>query len=134
MRFRPEPPFEHGQSPRTAVLLCNLGTPDAPTAPALRRYLAEFLFDPRVVEIPRPLWWLILHGIILRVRPKKSAAKYASIWTPQGSPLLLESRALTQAVAGRLQERFGDRVRIEMSDAAGRSIFGAIDQRVVPAS
>jgi ferrochelatase len=74
-------------APGTAVLLCNLGTPDAPTAPALRRYLAEFLGDPRVVEIPRWLWMLILHGIILRTRPAKSAAKYASVWTPEGSPL-----------------------------------------------
>ena len=91
MAFRTEPEFTHGapgvEAPRTAVLLCNLGTPDAPTAPALRRYLAEFLGDHRVVEIPKPLWWLILHGIILRVRPAKSAAKYASIWTPEGSPL-----------------------------------------------
>jgi ferrochelatase len=70
------------------VLLCNLGTPDAAHAAAVRRYLAEFLGDPRVVEIPRPVWWLpILHGIILRVRPAKSAKKYASIWTPEGSPL-----------------------------------------------
>lgn len=85
--FQPEPPFEHGQAPRTAVLLCNLGTPDAPTAPALRRYLGQFLADHRVVEIPRLVWLPILHGIILRVRPAKSAAKYASIWTPEGSPL-----------------------------------------------
>lgn len=71
----------------TAILLCNLGTPDAPTAPALRRYLAQFLGDPRVVEIPPLAWRPILHGIILRTRPAKSAAKYASIWTDQGSPL-----------------------------------------------
>jgi ferrochelatase len=78
MPFKKEPAFQHGQAERTAVLLCNLGTPDEPTAPALRRYLAEFLGDHRVVEIPRPIWWLILHGIILRTRPAKSAAKYAS--------------------------------------------------------
>ena len=71
MPFRKEPDFEHGQAPATAVLLCNLGTPDAPTPSALRRYLAEFLGDHRVVEIPRLLWLLILHGIILRVRPAK---------------------------------------------------------------
>ena len=82
-----EPPYTHGQAPKTAVLLCNLGTPDEPTAPAVRRYLAQFLSDPRVVEIPRLLWLPILHGIVLRVRPARSAAKYASIWTPQGSPL-----------------------------------------------
>ncbi|KQP22647.1 ferrochelatase [Pseudorhodoferax sp. Leaf267] len=74
-------------SDQTAVLYCNLGTPDAPTAPAVRRYLAEFLADPRVVEIPRAVWLPILHGIILRVRPAKSAAKYASVWTEQGSAL-----------------------------------------------
>lgn len=73
--------------PDTAVLLCNLGTPDAPTAPALRRYLAQFLSDPRVVEIPRLLWLPLLHGLILRTRPAKSAAKYASIWQSDGSPL-----------------------------------------------
>jgi len=85
MSFAPEPPYRHGSAERTAVLLVNLGTPDAPTPAALRRYLAQFLWDPRVVEIPRPLWWLILNGVILRTRPAKSAAKYASIWTEQGS-------------------------------------------------
>ena len=101
-RFAPEPPFRHGQAPRTAVLLVNLGTPDAPTPSALRRYLAQFLGDPRVVEIPRWIWMIILHGIILRVRPAKSAHKYASIWTPQGSPLKVwterQAQALQQAM------------------------------------
>ncbi|MBX9937370.1 MAG: ferrochelatase [Burkholderiaceae bacterium] len=87
MPFYPEPAYTHGQAPRTGILLCNLGTPDAPTPSALRRYLGQFLSDQRVVEIPKPLWWLILHGIILRTRPRKSAAKYASVWTPEGSPL-----------------------------------------------
>jgi ferrochelatase len=88
MPFKPEPSsLPHGQAARTAILFCNLGSPDAPTPAALRRYLAEFLNDPRVVEIPQPIWWLILHGIILRLRPAKSAAKYASIWTEAGSPL-----------------------------------------------
>jgi ferrochelatase len=87
MAFKPEPPYRHGQAPATAILLCNLGTPEAPTPKALRVYLAQFLSDPRVVEIPRFIWWLILHGIVLRVRPAKSAAKYASIWTVEGSPL-----------------------------------------------
>ena len=87
-RFAPEPSLPANQAPRTAVLLCNLGTPDAPTATAVRRYLAEFLSDDRVVEIPKLAWWPILHGIILRTRPAKSAAKYASIWhAKDGSPL-----------------------------------------------
>ena len=92
MTFSPEPVYQHGQAPRTAILLVNLGTPDAPTPKAVGRYLKEFLSDPRVVEIPRPLWWLILHGVLLRVRPRQSAAKYASIWTPDGSPLLTWSQ------------------------------------------
>jgi len=100
--FAAEPAFTHGQKSRTAVLLCNLGTPDAPTAAALRRYLGEFLGDHRVVEIPRLIWLTILHGIILRVRPAKSAKKYASIWTEQGSPL----KVWTQRQAQALQEKF----------------------------
>ncbi len=99
MSFGNEPPHTHGQPERTAVLLVNLGTPDEPTAPALRRYLAEFLSDPRVVEIPRLPWWLILHGVILRTRPAKSAAKYASVWMPEGSPLAVWTRRLQQALA-----------------------------------
>ncbi|WP_311221262.1 MULTISPECIES: ferrochelatase [unclassified Acidovorax] len=90
--------------PRTAVLLCNLGTPDEPTAPALRRYLAQFLGDPRVVEIPRIAWLPILYGIILRVRPAKSAAKYASIWTPEGSPLAVWTAKQAVMLCGWLGE------------------------------
>jgi ferrochelatase len=105
MPFSKEPPFTHGQTPRTAVLYCNLGTPDAPTAPAVRRYLAEFLSDQRVVEIPRLLWLLILHGIILRFRPAKSAAKYASIWTPEGSPLKIGTEKQAKLLQGLLGEQ-----------------------------
>ncbi|MBA4260948.1 MAG: ferrochelatase, partial [Comamonadaceae bacterium] len=105
MAFQAEPPFSHGQAPGTAVVLCNLGTPDAATAPAVRRYLAEFLGDHRVVEIPRPLWWLILHGIILRTRPAQSAAKYARVWTPEGSPLKVWTDKQATLLRGYLGER-----------------------------
>lgn len=97
--------FRHGTPQRTAVVLINLGTPDSPTAPALKRYLAEFLADPRVVEIPRLIWWPILHGIILNTRPRKSAEKYASIWTPEGSPLRVHTERQTKLVKGLLGER-----------------------------
>ena len=105
MTFVAEPTFRHGTPQRTAVLLVNLGTPDAPTPAALRRYLAQFLGDPRVVEIPRLLWWLILHGVILRVRPAKSAKKYESIWMPEGSPLLVWSAKQATLLRGYLGER-----------------------------
>lgn len=128
MSFRPEPPYSHGQPARTAVLLCNLGTPDAPTAAALRRYLAEFLGDPRVVEIPRPLWWLILHGIILRTRPAKSAAKYASIWTPDGSPLAVWTARQATMLGGWLGER-GHQVTVRHAMRYGNpSIASQLDQ------
>lgn len=103
--MKPEPAHRHGSAERTAVLLVNLGTPDAPTAPALRRYLAEFLSDPRVVEIPRAPWWLLLHGVILRLRPRKSAVKYASIWSAEGSPLAVWTRKQAVLLAGYLGER-----------------------------
>lgn len=105
MPYRTEPALPHGTPERTAVLLVNLGTPDAPTPPALRRYLREFLSDPRVVEIPRLLWWPLLHGIVLRTRPAKSAAKYASIWTPEGSPLAVWTAKQTTLLQGYLGER-----------------------------
>ena len=104
MTKQQEPAFRHGQTPRTAVLLVNLGTPDEPTAPALRRYLAEFLSDSRVVGLPKLVWWPILHGIILPTRPAKSAAKYASVWMPEGSPLAVWTRRQTAAVAARLAD------------------------------
>ena len=109
-RFAPEPPHIHGAQPKTAVLLVNLGTPTAPTAPALRRYLAQFLSDPRLIEIPRPVWWLILHGIVLRLRPKKSAQKYAKIWTPEGSPLAAHTARQAKLLRGALGSDPGIRV------------------------
>ena len=105
MSYRPEPAFRHGQAERTALLLVNLGTPDEATAPALRRYLAEFLSDPRVVEIPRLPWWLVLHGIILRTRPARSAAKYRSVWLPEGSPLAVWTQRQTAALAEALNSQ-----------------------------
>jgi ferrochelatase len=83
-------------APAIAVVLINLGTPSAPTAPAVREYLAQFLGDRRVVDYPRWLWWPILHGVILRLRPRRSARAYAKIWTPQGSPLLVNTLGLAK--------------------------------------
>jgi ferrochelatase len=107
-KFAKEPPFTHGQAPRTAVLFCNLGTPDTPTPAGVRRFLSEFLSDPRVVEIPRLVWLLILHGIVLRVRPARSAAKYASIWLPEGSPLKVWTEKQARLLQGWLAQRGHD--------------------------
>jgi protoporphyrin/coproporphyrin ferrochelatase len=104
MAYLPEPPFAHGSQARTGILLVNLGTPDEPTAGAVRRYLAEFLWDPRVVEIPRVAWWPILRFILL-TRPARSAAKYAAVWTKEGSPLRVYLGRQVQLLRGYLGER-----------------------------
>lgn len=109
----------------TGVLITNLGTPDAPTAKALRVYLAEFLADPRVIEIPKFIWWLVLHGIILRTRPKKSAAKYQTIWTPEGSPLL----AIAKRQAAAIQQQLGDAALVKLGMRYGNpSITQALQE------
>jgi ferrochelatase len=95
-------------------VLVNLGTPDAPTAPALRRYLKQFLSDARVVEIPRIIWWLILNLIILRIRPAKSAAKYRTVWTAEGSPLLVIARRQAEGLRQWLNQQ-GVAVRVEVA-------------------
>jgi len=124
---RPEPPWRHGSAPRIAVLLANLGTPAEPTPAALRRYLAEFLSDRRVIEIPRLLWWPILHGVILRTRPARSAAKYASIWTPEGSPLAVWTARQAVMLGGFLGER-GHQVAVRAAMRYGEpSIASALD-------
>ena len=105
MTVAPEPAHAHGSAAKTAIVLCNLGTPDAPTPAAVRRYLAEFLSDPRVVEIPRAAWLPILHGVVLRVRPARSARKYASIWMPEGSPLKVWTERQAVLLEGYLGER-----------------------------
>lgn len=96
-------PHEGRFNKKTGILVTNLGSPDAPTPKALRVYLAEFLSDPRIVEIPRLIWLMILHGIILRIRPKKSAKAYESIWTENGSPLIHISQQQADKIAEKLK-------------------------------
>ncbi len=109
-----------GADIKTGVLLCNLGSPDSAETAAVRRYLKEFLWDPRVVEFPRPLWWLVLNGIILRFRPRRSAAAYAKVWTEQGSPLIHISRQQEHALAQALNVACGDRVVVELAMRYGQ--------------
>jgi len=106
---------QHDPSGRLGVLMVNLGTPDGPDAASVRRFLTAFLWDPRVVEAPRWLWWLALHGVILRIRPSKSSHAYRQIWTPEGSPLLVHSRALAKRIEAALQPRWNAAVALGMS-------------------
>ena len=120
--------FEHGRRQRIGILVCNLGTPDAPTASAVRRYLAEFLSDPRVIETPRLLWWPILHGVILNTRPRRSAHAYAKIWQTEGSPLLTLSQSLTRKLGTALSPGDDDALLVALGMRYGKpSIASALD-------
>lgn len=121
--------FKHDSQIVTGVLIANLGTPDAPTTSALRRYLAQFLWDPRIVDMPRPLWWLILHGIILRIRPGRSAAAYRKIWTEEGSPLWAISLRQLEALRQALGQRLSGPVKVELGMRYGNpSIESALEK------
>lgn len=125
------PHFEHGLPESLGVLIVNLGTPDAPTASAVRRYLRQFLWDPRVVEIPRPAWWLILNAFILPFRPASSAKNYAKIWTDDGSPLLVHSQDIADSVARQLASRVAGAVTVELGMSYGQpSLDAAIDKLI----
>lgn len=128
-RFKGQKNFEHGKQSITGVLIVNLGTPDEADTPAVRCYLAEFLSDRRVVEIPYVIWKMILHGIILRVRPKKSAQAYQRVWSEQGSPLMAGSAGLTQRINDRIQTVFGDKVQTVLAMRYGNpSIKQGLEQ------
>lgn len=119
-------PFPGNDKPEAlGILLTNLGTPDAPTPKDVRRYLAEFLSDPRVVETPRIIWWLILHGIILRTRPTRSAALYRKIWTDRGSPLLAIAYDQTAALQKLLEQQSDRPVRVELAMRYGNPSIAA---------
>jgi ferrochelatase len=112
--------FDHDQQSQIGILLTNLGTPQAPEKKQLRVYLKEFLSDPRIVEIPRLLWWLILHGVILNIRPARSAASYRTVWTDRGSPLLFHTQDQADALRKRLTDQYGDRVQVEFAMRYGK--------------
>lgn len=127
--FQSSPPYEHGHAEALGVLIVNLGTPEAPTVSAVRHYLGEFLWDRRVIELPRPLWWLILHSVILRIRPARSAKAYAKIWTEDGSPLLLHSSDITAEVRAGLSARLAGNVSVVLGMSYGRpSLDSALSQ------
>jgi protoporphyrin/coproporphyrin ferrochelatase len=130
-KLRGTPQFKHGQRARVGVLLSNLGTPAAPTTSEVRRYLAEFLSDPRVVELPRIVWLPLLHGIILNLRPRRSAHAYQKIWRADGSPLLSLSRSLTGALAKRFNETPQNELVFALGMRYGQpSIATALDELI----
>ena len=130
MAYQIEPSYAHGTPKKTAILLVNLGTPDAPTAQAVRPYLKEFLSDPRVVEIPKAVWWLILNGIILNVRPKKSAAKYATIWMKEGSPLRVYTERQAHLLEGHLSQRTQAPFVVEYAMSYGNPSIASVMQKL----
>ncbi len=130
MTMLPEPSYQHGTLSKIGVLLINLGTPDAPTAKALRPYLKQFLSDPRVIEIPRWIWWFILNGIILNTRPRKSAEKYAQIWMPEGSPLRVHTEHQAKLLARILEERIKPAPIVEFAMNIGNPSIADILRRM----
>jgi len=136
MAYRPEPAFAHDRTPKVGVLLVNLGTPESPTPSAVRRYLGEFLTDPRVVEIPSFAWRPLLHGVVLRTRPAKSAARYAAIWTKDGSPLAIHTNKQKVLLSGALGQRLkalglaADGVVVEQAMRYGAPPIGAALDRL----
>jgi ferrochelatase len=115
MNYKGNLKYEHDTSCCTGILITNLGTPDNPTASAVRKYLAEFLSDSRVIELPKCFWWFILHGIILRIRPSQSAKAYKKIWTENGSPLLSISSKQVEGLKKILAKKIQGPIRIELA-------------------
>ncbi len=127
MQFRGQDDYRHGSPQRVGILLVNLGTPQAPTAKALKPYLKEFLSDPRVVEAPRLLWWFILNGFVLTRRPKSSAEAYEQIWTDKGSPLLVYSQSQADQLRQYANQKYENQVVVELGMTYGQpSIASAL--------
>ena len=127
--YQNHPLIDQSAPEHLGVLLVNLGTPDSPTTEDVRRYLAEFLSDTRVVETPRLLWWFILNGIILRTRPKRSAAAYASVWTDEGSPLMRVSQRQVEALQQQLDSCLSQPAKVVLAMRYGNpSIAAGLDQ------
>lgn len=122
--------YHHGNSSRIGVLLINLGTPNAPSAEALRPYLKEFLSNPRVIEVPRIIWWPILYGFILPFRPKQSAEKYAKIWLPEGSPLKVHTERQTKLLREALQSRCGSETIVEYAMNIGEPSIATVLEKM----
>lgn len=131
MKYQGSPEFSHRQADKIGVLVTNLGTPEAPTKKALKPYLKEFLSDPRVVEVPRLLWFLILNGVILRFRPKRSAEAYKTVWTDRGSPLLFHTQDQALAIEAKLKQTWGDNIVVDFAMRYGNPALGDVVERMM---
>lgn len=129
MKYQGSPAFSHKQQDKIGVLITNLGTPDAPKKGELKRYLKEFLSDPRVVEVPRLIWWMILNLVILNIRPKRSAKAYSTVWTERGSPLMFHTQDQANALRDNLQQQYGDNIVVDFAMRYGSpSIDSVVDK------
>ena len=131
MKYRSATTEPNTQPGKVGILVTNLGTPDAPETGDVRRYLKEFLSDPRVVEVPRLLWWFILNLVILRIRPARSAKAYRTVWTENGSPLLLHTSALAKALQTRLSSSLGDEVTVDFAMRYGNPSISAVTDKLL---
>ncbi|MRJ45615.1 ferrochelatase [Idiomarina loihiensis] len=131
MKYQGSPGFSHGQADKIGVLVTNLGTPEAPTKKALKPYLKEFLSDPRVVEVPRLLWFLILNGVILRFRPKRSAEAYKTVWTDRGSPLLFHTQDQASAIEAKLKQTWGDNIVVDFAMRYGNPALSDVVEKMM---
>lgn len=131
MKYTGSAQFSHDQKPQIGVLVTNLGTPAAPEKAALRPYLKQFLSDPRVVEVPRLLWWLILNGVILNIRPSRSAVSYRTVWTDEGSPLLIHTRNQASALQEKLRSDLGEPVLVDFAMRYGQPAIDDIVQSML---
>lgn len=128
MKYEGRANFSHKQHDKIGILITNLGTPDAPKKADLKRYLREFLSDPRVVEIPRLLWWMILNVVILNIRPKRSAKAYSTVWTERGSPLMFHTQDQADALRTKLKQKYGENIVVEFAMRYGSpSVDSVID-------
>jgi len=129
MKFKSATQFTHTQADKVGVLITNLGTPEKPDTPSLRVYLRQFLSDPRVVEVPRIIWWCILNLIILRIRPSRSAKAYKSVWTDEGSPLAIHTNNQAKKLREKIEAKYGDKVIVDWAMRYGNpSIPDAIEK------
>ena len=129
MKYKGNSDFSHKQQDKIGVLITNLGTPDAPQKKDLKRYLREFLSDPRVVEVPRLLWWMILNLVILNIRPRRSAKAYRTVWTERGSPLLFHTKDQANALRIKLKQTYGENIVVNFAMRYGSpSVDSVIDE------